>query len=115
MLAKYIGKKELFKAFVWFFGSVGLVFVISQQVRFLISETDSIPQHYFVQILKIKPKINDYTVVWSDWYHGKIIKKIIGVEGDRIWHDENNQMFVNDFKIGVPPKQTWKKLPEALA
>jgi hypothetical protein len=101
MLAKYIGKKELFKAFIWFFGSVGLVFAISQEVRFLISETDSISQHYFLQILKIKPKINDYTVVWSDWYHGKVIKKIIGVEGDRIWYDQNNQMFINDFKVGV--------------
>lgn len=102
MLAKYISKQELFKAAIWFFGSIGLVFLISKQIHFLISETDSIPQHYFLQILKIKPEINDYTVVFSDWYHGKIIKKIIGVTGCRIWYDQNNQMFVNDFKVGVP-------------
>jgi len=40
--------------------------------------------------------------VWSDWYAGKIIKKIVGISGDRIWYDKNNQMFVNDLKVGVP-------------
>ena len=48
MLAKYIGKQELFKSAIWFFGSIGLVFLISKQLHFLISETDSIPQHYFL-------------------------------------------------------------------
>ena len=86
----------------WFLGSMYLVFVISQRIHFLISETDSLPQHYFLHCPKIKPKLNHYTVVWSDWYSGKIIKKIVGVPGDRIWYDQNNQMFVNDLKIGVP-------------
>ena len=86
----------------WFLGSMYLVFVISQRIHFLISETDSLEQHYFLHCHKIKPKLNHYTVVWSDWYSGKIIKKIVGVPGDRIWYDQNNQMFVNDLKIGVP-------------
>lgn len=102
MLAKYIGKKQLFKAVVCFSGTVALVFAISQQLHFLISETDSMPQHYFLQILPIKPAINNYTVVFSDWYHGQVIKKIIGIGGDRIGYDQNNQMFVNNFKVGVP-------------
>jgi len=86
----------------WFFGSIYLVFIISQRIHFLISETDSLPQHYFLHCPKIKPKLNHYTVVWSDWYAGKIIKKIVGISGDRIWYDKNNQMFVNDLKVGVP-------------
>lgn len=86
----------------WFLGSIGLVLVVSQQVRFLISETDSLPQHYFLHLPKIKPKLNNYTVVWSDWYSGKVIKKIVGISGDRIWVDQNNQMLVNNLTIGIP-------------
>jgi|JI6StandDraft_1071083.scaffolds.fasta_scaffold183412_3 hypothetical protein len=92
----------LLRLLCWFFGSVYFVWVVSQQVRVLISETDSLPQHYFLHLPKIKPKLNNYTVVWSDWYSGKVIKKIVGISGDRIWRDQNNQMVVNNLTIGIP-------------
>ncbi len=83
-----------------FIGSICLVFIVSQNLRFLISETDSLAQHYFIQVLRVPPKLNNYTTVWSDWYRGLIVKKIIGVPGDQIWFDDDNQLLVNDVKIG---------------
>ena len=101
---KYINLRDLLKALALFGGSVYLVFLTSQQIHFLISETNSSLQHYFLHMPKIKPKINNYTVVWSNWSDSLVIKKIVGVEGDLIWYDQNNQMFINDLKIGALKK-----------
>ena len=72
MLTKYIFKKEIVKALWWFLGSIGFIWLLSQEIQFLISETDSLPQHYFIHFRRITPKINNYTIVWSDWYQNKI-------------------------------------------
>ena len=91
--------KSIIKALGYFFSSIYFVFIVSQNLRFLISETDSLAQHYFIQVHPMTPKLNHYTVVWSDWYQGLIIKKIIGISGDKIWFDGGN-IFVNNIKIG---------------
>lgn len=98
-MSKLLCIKSILKGLGYFFGSICLVFMVSQNLRFLISETDSLAQHYFIQVRRMPVKLNDYTVVWSDWHRGLIIKKIIGVAGDKIWFDDD-KLFVNDIKIG---------------
>ena len=98
-MSRLLSLKSIIKGVGYFFGSIFLVFIVSQNLRFLISETDSLAWHYFIQVQLLPPKLNNYTAVWSDWYRGLIIKKIIGVAGDQIWFDDD-QIFVNDLKIG---------------
>jgi hypothetical protein len=98
-MSKLLSIKSILKGLGYFFGSSCLVFIVSQNLRFLISETDSLAEHYFIQVRLMPPKLNNYTVVWSDWYRGLIIKKIIGVAGDKLWFDDG-KLFVNDLKIG---------------
>lgn len=93
--------KHTVKFLLWFLGTIYLVFLISQQAHFLISETDSLPYHYFLHFPKIKPSINNYTVVYSNWYKGLIIKKIIGIKDSKIWYHKDDELFVNDLKIGI--------------
>ncbi len=87
-----ISARNLLLMMVWFVLMICLVFLLSQEVHFLISETSSLKQHYFLHLPKIKPKLQNYTVVWSDWYNGLIIKKIVGLPGDQISIDRNEKM-----------------------
>ncbi len=73
---------------------------LNTQVHFCISETDSLPQHYFVHFPNLKPKLNDYTLVHSPWLNQKIIKKIIGVEGDFIWFNQDWECYVDTKLVG---------------
>ena len=81
--------------------------VLISQVRFLISQTDSLPQHYFLHFPNLRPSIEQYTVVSSPWYGGKIIKKITGIKGDRLWFNKDNELFINHIKVGKPFKTTF--------
>lgn len=76
------------------------VAVFQTQVHFLISETDSQPAHYFLAFPKIRPQLNDYTVVYSPWLQQKIVKKIIGVAGDFIWFNQQWECFVDENRVG---------------
>lgn len=81
---------------------IALVAILTKEVQILISNTDSLPQHYFLRFRNKAPKLNNYTVVWNNWYKQRVIKKIVGVSGDRIWYDHDNQLFVNNQLIGAP-------------
>ena len=74
--------------------------MLSEQVHFIKSPTDSLPQHYFVQFPKVAPKKGNLTVVYNGFYKGKIIKRIIGVAGDQISTDGHGNIFINQQKIG---------------
>jgi conjugal transfer pilin signal peptidase TrbI len=82
------------------------VLFLSSQIGFLISETDSLPAHYFLHMKEINPKIGHYTVVWNDWYSKKVIKKVLGKSGDKIWYHNNGTLFVNNIAVGVPKTQS---------
>lgn len=100
---QFIGnKKARKKALIAFITTISFVYVLSFFAHILISETDSLPQHYFLQLSFVTPHKNDLTVVWSNWYQGKIIKKIVGVAGDKIWYDPEGALWVNHHKIGSP-------------
>ncbi len=73
---------------------------LKTQVHFVISETDSLPQHYFLHFPKLKPKLDDYTVVYSPWLKKKMVKKIVGVAGDFIWFDQQWECYVDTKRIG---------------
>lgn len=84
-------------SFVISFASFGW---LSEHVHLIKSNTDSLPQHYFIQLPKVTPKKGDLTVVYNGWYNGKIIKRIIGTSGDQISTDGHGNIFINQEKIG---------------
>lgn len=88
------------KGIVWFclvFFSFGF---LSEHVRFIKSYTDSLPQHYFLQLPNISPKKRDLTLVYNNFYQGNLIKQIIGAEGDHVWYDQEKRLWVNDQCVG---------------
>ncbi len=99
-----IDKKGCFflKGLAAFCLGFSIILVFSQFVTFVVSETDSLPCHYFLKFKMLSPTKGDYTVVFSQWYKGKILKKIIGQENDKIWYDNQGHLWVNDFKVGKP-------------
>lgn len=80
--------------------------ILKNHVRILISETDSLPQHYFLHWIKKKPRKGDLTVVHSPWLGKKIIKKIVGEGGEEIWRDPEGAVWVETVKIGLPLKHS---------
>lgn len=92
--------KKLMFGFLGFLLGFFFVYVLSQNVRIIISETDSHPAHYFINFPKSKAKLKDHVLLESNWYGKKIIKKIVGQEGDRVWYDSNQCVWINDNKIG---------------
>ncbi len=99
-------RKEWLKGVFTFSASILFVGALSTQCHFLVSETESLPQHYFLVFPHLKAKLHDYTVVHRPWYGGKIIKKIMGQAGDRLKWDEQGDLWVNDFKIGAAYKKS---------
>jgi conjugal transfer pilin signal peptidase TrbI len=73
---------------------------LNTQVYFCVSETTSLAQHYFLHLPHVKPKLNDYTMVYSPWLNQKIIKKIIGVGGDFIWFNQNGDCYIDTQWVG---------------
>jgi len=95
-------KQVIIKLSCSFILSLGLIKLLSSNISLLISNTDSLPQHYFLRYYKLTPVINNYTVVNSNWYGGKVIKKIVGQAGDQLWYDDRGQLFINQQLIGTP-------------
>ncbi len=96
-----IKNKSQIKVFMRYFSITILLFIgVISQVRFLISETDSLPQHYFLHFPHVKVRHGNYTVINSQWYGGKIIKKVLGVAGDRISYDFQKRLWVGKYLVG---------------
>lgn len=95
--------KRGLKGFLITFMSFG---IFSEYVHFIKSPTDSLPEHYFVQLPKVTPQKGDLTIVYNAFYQGKIIKKIIGVAGDQISTDGHGNIFINQEKIGQAKSYT---------
>lgn len=80
--------------------SFGIVLGLSFYMDIIISETDSHPKHYFLHLPYCEPRLYNHTVIFSQWYGKKIIKQIVGVEGDKVWYTNDGCLWVNDRKIG---------------
>ena len=81
---------------------VGAIAGFCSQANFLISETASLPQHYFLQLRNLNPKPKHYTAVFNPWYGQKVVKQILGIDGDRVWYDSKGVLYVNEQMVGVP-------------
>ncbi len=104
---KDILKKPNFKRAMWGFAIAFTSFgVFAEHVHFIKSYTDSLPEHYFVQLTKMTPKKGDLTIVYNGWYKGRIIKKIIGEAGDQITSDVHGNVWINDLKVGRAHQRT---------
>jgi len=88
------------KGFVYCGLTVLCVGLLSSQLSIVVSETDSHPVHYFLNFKHLKPRLNDYTLADSAWAGKKIIKQIIGIDGDFVWCNGLNEVFVNDRLVG---------------
>ena len=102
LLFFYKSRFQWFKALMLFIGGIAFIAILSFFCKVVISETDSLPEHYFLHFPFIKAHKNDYTFFYSEWYQGKIIKKIIGVEGDKVMRDKTGCVWVNQTRIGIP-------------
>lgn len=100
MVKLNILRKSFAKLVISFLLAIALVAALANNIQILISDTDSLPQHYFLLFSNIAPKLHDYTAVCSAWYGKKVIKKIVGVSGDRICY-QGKKLLVNQQPIGL--------------
>lgn len=97
---KFRPRKSDFKKGLWSFViTFACLGVLSSNLHFIKSYTDSMPEHYFIQLPRISPRKGDLTLVYNGWYKGRIIKRIIGVAGDRISSDEQGNIWISDEKM----------------
>jgi Signal peptidase, peptidase S26 len=77
-----------------------MIGLLSLKFSILKSTTDSLPYHYFLEIKNVKPVLNDLTVVYSKHLKTRIIKKVLGIEGDKLFYDDKNNLWLNQQLIG---------------
>jgi signal peptidase I len=85
-----------------FFMAFMVVGLSTSYIHVLVSETHSLPYHYFVHLPHVNPQKGDLSVIASTWVQKNIIKMIIGTEGDRLSYDNEGCLWVNDHKVGKP-------------
>lgn len=68
----------------------------------LYSRTPSWPYSHFLHLKRVTPHKGDLTAFWHEMRGQKLIKKIIGVPGDKVTKDSEGVIWVNDQKIGKP-------------
>lgn len=95
--------KKCLCSFVIAFACFGL---FAEHVHFIKSYTDSLPEHYFIQLPKVAPKKGDLTIVYNSFYKGRLIKRIIGQGGDQINSDTSGNLWVGGVCVGKVYNQT---------
>ena len=85
-----------------FFMAFMVVGLSTRYIHVLVSETHSLPYHYFVHLPDVTPQKGDLSVIASTWVQQNIIKRVIGTEGDRLSYDKEGCLWVNDHKVGKP-------------
>ncbi len=93
---------QLIKLIIGLIFGVWFIWALTKNIAIIYSPTDSLGNHYFLHLKQIKPKLNDYTLVYSTWYKGLVIKKIVGVSQDRIWYNQQGVLLINNHIIGKP-------------
>jgi len=76
------------------------------QVTVVYSPSDSLPYRTFLELKHIKPQLGQYAYFESPWYGGRVIKKIVGREGDELSYDRNGSLWVGKQKIGKAQSQS---------
>lgn len=93
------------KGLVGFFGSLVVVSAALDQVKIVYSPSDSLPYRIFLEIKRLKPQVGQYAYFDCSWYGGRVIKKIVGREGDELTYDEQGNLWVEKQKIGKAKAQ----------
>lgn len=88
------------KGLLSFVMTLAVLFIVKEQVHIVKNHTDSMPERYFIHLLKVTPELGEITIVYNDYYQGNLIKKIIGVEGDEIRIDSEGTVYVNQQYVG---------------
>ncbi len=102
---------------VVFFGIVfALMTFLKDHVCLLYSTTASLPHRTFLKLKRMSPQKDGYTCFDSPWYGGNVVKKIVGVAGDRIVYDLEGNLWIKPprtarrqarpgLKVGTQKKQ----------
>jgi conjugal transfer pilin signal peptidase TrbI len=93
------------KGLVVFFVSLVVVSTALDQVTVVYSPSDSLPYRTFLELKHIKPQLGQYAYFESPWYGGRVIKKIVGREGDKLSYDVQGNLWVGTQKIGKAKTQ----------
>ncbi|MBW8309697.1 MAG: S26 family signal peptidase [Candidatus Paracaedibacteraceae bacterium] len=89
------------KQFIYVFGGTLLILnLLKNNVHIVRNNSDSLPFKSFIHLTNKKPKKGDYTLVDSLWYETKLIKKVVGIAGDRISYTAKGELKVADLIVG---------------
>jgi len=94
------GSWRLFKGLCCFLIALGTISLASHHVNIVYNHTDSLPHRLFLQVKHLKPKRGDYTCLMSPWYGRRVIKKVVGMAGDRLVYDKGGNLWVNTLWMG---------------
>lgn len=84
---------------------IGILALLANQAAILYSETHSLPYHWFLQLKHVSPQKGHYTCFESSWYGEKLVKEIVGVNGDTLTYDQEGNLWVGKKRAGKPQKQ----------
>ena len=79
-------------------------------VRLLINHTPSLPYTYFLYFPHLTPHQGDLTV-FEHVSGMRMIKRIIGLEGDTITYDKDGVLWVSGTKVGKPKEENRRGEP----
>jgi conjugal transfer pilin signal peptidase TrbI len=95
----------------------GMMFQLSNHVSLVYSYTNSLPYHFFLQLKNVKPLRGHYTCLHSPWHGNRVIKQVVGMEGDVLSYDPSGALQLDtldasslwlgrQLKIGKPKKRS---------
>lgn len=87
-------KGGLIKGLYCFLGVFGLISLLLIQVSLVYSRSHSVPYHFFLNLKQATPQRGHYTCFYSPWYGGKVIKKVVGREGDALSYDDEGNLWI---------------------
>jgi conjugal transfer pilin signal peptidase TrbI len=95
----FINYRNFLQAFFACITAFSIIGIISQHMRILISISPSLHETYFLHFPSVKPRKGDVTV-YAHSGGRQLIKKVLGIAGDRIYYDEDKNLWVEGFKVG---------------
>lgn len=112
-----LAKKQWVKGLCCFLLALGFISQLSHHVGLIYSNTNSLPHHFFLHLKNVKTHRGHYTCFHSPWYGRSVIKQVIGMEGDRLSYDKDQNLHVDildinslwlgrQFLIGKPKNQS---------
>lgn len=78
-----------------------IVGILTDRIHLMINQSSSYPERYFLHLPKVNPSKGDITI-YEHTSGKRLIKKIIGMEGDRIAYDRQGFLWVGKTKVGKP-------------